>query len=68
MVQIEVWLMLGCFRTNVILVWFLVFLGSMLLKYGLLVWFMSLEEKKCVVDISLDLESFGLLYVLVGLF
>ena len=44
--------------------WSFVLIKIMLLICRLLVWFMSLEEKKFVIDLSLDSEGFGLPYVL----
>ena len=67
MVQSEVEIMWAVLEPNVILIWFLVFLRLMLLKHGLLVWFMNLEEKKCIVVVLMAFGSFGFHYVVNGL-
>ena len=51
-------------EANMILMWSFVLIKIMLLMCRLLVCFMSLEEKKCVIDISLDLEGSRSPYVL----
>ena len=51
-------------EANMILMRSFVLMKIMLLMCRLLVWFMSLEEKKYVIDISLDLEGFRSPYVL----
>ena len=64
MIQVKIIIVWADLEANMILMWSFVLMKIMLLICRLLVWFMSLEEKKCVIDISLDLEGFKSPYVL----